>query len=165
MLHLQEKEETNLSVQWHTSYLGSLLAEVKCQSCLLTLAAPKIKVWWEKATCTRFILHNEFMCRDLVRKRQCEHNPTQTLQLRGVLKSPGGVYFGENCEKGLWQKATLFRVWLHLSRKLKGRRPSLNSSAVQTMVTTVWSLKSLSKRREQLADWNVKWRGGKGEKR
>lgn len=65
------------------------------------------------------------------------------------------VYFGKNCEKGLWQKANLFRVWVYLSKKLKGRRPSLNSSAVQTMVAIAWSLKSLSKRREQLAYWNV----------
>lgn len=56
------------------------------------------------------------------------------------------VYFGKDCEKGLWQESNLFRVLLYLSRRLKGRRPRLNPAVVQTLVTILWSLKSAKKK-------------------
>lgn len=224
------------------------------------------KVWWEKATCTKFILCHEFTCRKLVRNgyasttwpRHCKEcwkalvgflqasfsahsylpwpqapysqprqknfprnqtegrpplapkwwtncfghpewasNPLNNpgLKHRGLIFWPWVwlFYFKPSLEmqavhychrevllkkKDMWktvfilgktvrkdfdQKANLFMVWLYLFRKLKGRRPTSNSSAVQTMETIVWSLKSQTKRREQIADWNV-WGGERGKR-
>lgn len=93
----ERKKKTSLysSIQvTRLSYSGGEVPELFSHTSHSKNKSP-IPIQWEKATCPKFILHNEFQCRKRSWGWLCEHIPSQIQQLQGVLKSPGGIFSGK----------------------------------------------------------------------